>query len=127
MVLPDRPVLRCAPFSRLRQGEIMADEIGVTIDELLRDCRTIAVVGLSSNPARPSNRVAAYMQAHGYRVIPVNPNETTVLGEPASPSLADVPGAIDLVNSSGSRKRSFRSLTRRLLEALKPCGCKKGL
>ena len=68
------------------------------IDEILRDCRTIAVVGLSSNPARPSYGVASYMQAQGYRVIPVNPNETTVLGEPAYPSLVAVPGTIDLVN-----------------------------
>jgi hypothetical protein len=69
-----------------------------TITGILKDCRTIAVVGLSSNPARPSFGVASYMQAQGYRVIPVNPNETTVLGEPAYPSLADVPGVIDLVN-----------------------------
>ena len=76
----------------------MPEETGETIDKILRDCRTIAVVGLSSNPARPSNRVAAYMRAQGYRVIPVNPNETTVLGEPAYPSLTAVPGTIDLVN-----------------------------
>lgn len=68
------------------------------IQKILLECRTIAVVGLSSNPARPSNRVAAYMEAQGYRVIPVNPNETTVLGEPSYPSLAAVPGPIDLVN-----------------------------
>jgi predicted CoA-binding protein len=68
------------------------------IDEILRDCRTIAVVGLSSNPARPSYHVAAYMQSHGYRIIPVNPNETNVLGETAYPSLGAVPGPIDLVN-----------------------------
>jgi hypothetical protein len=73
-----------------------ADEI--TITRILTDCRTIAVVGLSSNPARPSNRVAAYMQVQGCRVIPVNPNETNVLGEPAYPSLAAVFGTIDLVN-----------------------------
>ena len=70
----------------------------VTIDEVLRDCRTIAVVGLSSNPARPSYGVASYMKVQGYRVIPVNPNETNVLGEPAYPSLAAAPGTIDLVN-----------------------------
>lgn len=70
----------------------------VTIDEILRDCRTIAVVGLSSNPARPSYGVASYMKAQGYRVIPVNPNETNVLGEPVYPSLAAAPGTIDLVN-----------------------------
>lgn len=69
-----------------------------TITSILKGCRIIAVVGLSSNPVRPSFEVASYMQAQGYRVIPVNPNETTVLGEPAFPSLAAVPGAIDLVN-----------------------------
>ena len=73
-----------------------ADEKAIT--SILKDCRTIAVVGLSSNPARPSFRVASYMQAQGYRVLPVNPNETTVLGEPSFPSLAAVPGVIDLVN-----------------------------
>jgi uncharacterized protein len=77
---------------------MMADTTSLSIEEILRSCRTIAVVGLSSNPARPSNRVAAYMQAQGYHVVPVNPNETTVLGEPAYPSLADVPGTIELVN-----------------------------
>ncbi|MCC6964763.1 MAG: CoA-binding protein [Nitrospira sp.] len=65
---------------------------------LLQDCRTIAVVGLSSNPARPSYRVARYMQQQGKVVIPVNPRETDVLGERAYPSLSAVPGAIDLVN-----------------------------
>ena len=69
-----------------------------TVTRILKDCRTIAMVGLSSNPARPSYRVAAYMQSHGYRIIPVNPNETNVLGEPAYPSLAAVPGPIDLAN-----------------------------
>ena len=76
----------------------MPNQSAVAIDEILRNCRTIAVVGLSSNSARPSHRVAAYMQAQGYRVIPVNPNETKVLGEPAYPSLTAVPGTIDLVN-----------------------------
>ena len=76
----------------------MADETEATIGKILNSCRTIAVVGLSSNPSRPSVGVASYMQAQGYRVIPVKPNESTVLGEPASPSLAVVPGAIDLVN-----------------------------
>jgi uncharacterized protein len=76
----------------------MSNQPAVIIDEILRDCRTIAVVGLSSNPARPSYRVAAYMKSQGYRVIPVNPNETNVLGEPAYPSLVAAPGPIDLVN-----------------------------
>jgi len=68
------------------------------IKAILDSCRTIAVVGLSSHSARPSHGVASYMQRHGYRVIPVNPNETEVLGEKAYPSLADVPEKIDLVD-----------------------------
>jgi uncharacterized protein len=58
---------------------------------LLGDARTIAVIGLSSRPDRPSHRVASYLQSKGYRIIPVNPNETEVLGEPAYPSLRDLP------------------------------------
>ena len=69
-----------------------------TIQRIIDECRTIAVVGLSSNPMRPSNGVARYMQRAGYRVIPVNPNETRVLDEPAFAALADVPGQVDLVD-----------------------------
>jgi uncharacterized protein len=58
---------------------------------LLGVVHTIAVVGLSSKPDRPSNSVAAYLQDHGYRIIPVNPHETEVLGERAYPSLRDIP------------------------------------
>ena len=76
----------------------MPNQPAVAIDEILRNCRTIAVVGLSSNPARPSIGVASYMKTQGYLVIPVNPNETHVLGEPAFPSLTQVPGTIDFVN-----------------------------
>jgi predicted CoA-binding protein len=69
-----------------------------TIQRIFDECRTIAVVGLSSSPMRPSNGVSAYMQRQGYRVIPVNPNETNVLGEKAYASLASVPEKIDLVD-----------------------------
>jgi uncharacterized protein len=69
-----------------------------TIARILDDCRTIAVVGLSSKSSRPSHSVAAYMQRAGYRVIPVNPNETEVLGEKSYSLLAEVPGKIDLVD-----------------------------
>jgi predicted CoA-binding protein len=67
---------------------------------ILGDARTIAVVGLSSDPERYSNEVAAYLRSKGYRIVPVNPNETEVLGEPAYPSLRDVPDdiAIDVVD-----------------------------
>jgi predicted CoA-binding protein len=65
---------------------------------LLGDVRTIAVVGLSSKPNRPSLEVARYLQEHGYRIVPVNPKETEVLGERAYASLADVPERIDVVD-----------------------------
>ena len=76
----------------------MQDNATATIEEILRTCRTIAVVGASSNPVRPSHRVAGYMKAQGYRMIPVNPNEQTILGEQVYPSLTSVPGTIDLVD-----------------------------
>lgn len=69
-----------------------------TIKRILDECRTIAVVGLSSKPTRPSHDVTAYMQRAGYRIIPVNPNEREVLGEKAYASLAEVPERIDLVD-----------------------------
>jgi hypothetical protein len=61
---------------------------------LLGSARTIAVVGLSSKPDRPSHDVAAYLKSHGYRIVPVNPNEREVLGERAYPSLRDIPPEI---------------------------------
>jgi hypothetical protein len=70
------------------------DEIG----ELLAKAKTIAVVGLSSDPMRPSFGVAQYMQRHGYRIVPVNPSESEVLGERAYKTLSDVPDNIDLVD-----------------------------
>ena len=69
-----------------------------TIKRILDECRTIAVVGLSSNPLRPSNSVSAYMRRSGYRVIPINPNETEVFSLKAYPNLAQVPEQIDLVD-----------------------------
>lgn len=69
-----------------------------TIRRILEECRTIAVVGLSSDSWRPSNSVSAYMRRVGYKVIPVNPNETEVFGEKAYPDLFVVPEKIDLVD-----------------------------
>src|SRR5690349_144581 len=60
--------------------------------------KTIAVVGLSRDPTGPSYHVAEYLQAHGYRIIPVNPKEQEVLGERAYPSLRDVPEPVDVVD-----------------------------
>lgn len=69
-----------------------------TINRIFDECRTIAVVGLSSDPSRPSNGVAGYMRSNGYEVIAVNPNETEVFGDAAYPDLASVPQKVDLVN-----------------------------
>jgi len=68
------------------------------IERLLRESKTIAVVGLSSSRFRPSFGVSQYMQRAGYRIIPVNPNETEVLSEKSYAKLEDVPEPIDLVN-----------------------------
>jgi predicted CoA-binding protein len=68
------------------------------IPELLHSSRTIAVVGLSSKRFRPSHGVAEYMQHAGYRIIPVNPLETQILGEPCYADLDSVPGPIDIVD-----------------------------
>ena len=68
------------------------------IRRILDECKTIAVVGLSSNLMRPSNNVSEYMQRNGYRIIPVNPHETEVLGERAYPTLDAVLEKFDLVN-----------------------------
>jgi predicted CoA-binding protein len=69
-----------------------------SIPDLLRNSHVIAIVGLSSDETRPSHGVAAYMQRAGYRIIPVNPNETEVLGEKVYARLEDVPEKIDIVD-----------------------------
>jgi len=68
------------------------------IAELLKSAKTIAVVGLSDNPARTSYGVSAYMQSQGYRIIPVNPAISEALGEKAYPTLSEVPEKVDIVN-----------------------------
>ncbi len=70
----------------------------LTIQRLLNTASTIAVVGLSRNELRASNFVGYYLRRHGYRVIPVNPNEAEILGEASYPSLLDVPVPVDIVN-----------------------------
>ena len=69
-----------------------------SIEEILRECRTVAVVGLSPNPARPSHGVAAYLQANGYRIVPVNPMIDEVLGERSYPDLEAVPFPVELID-----------------------------
>ena len=68
------------------------------IRDVLSRAKTIAVVGLSDNPLRASHGVSAYMQAQGYKIVPVNPTITEALGETAYRSLLEVPGEIDIVN-----------------------------
>ncbi len=74
------------------------DGDGDPITKILRESKTIAVVGLSSNPERPSFGVTEYMQEAGYRIIPVNPNEREVLGEKSYARLEDVAEKIEIVN-----------------------------
>jgi predicted CoA-binding protein len=68
------------------------------IRDLLRNSKTIAVVGLSSNRLRPSYGVASYLQSAGYKIVPVNPNESEVLGEKAYARLEDIPFPVDIVD-----------------------------
>ncbi len=70
----------------------------LTIQRVLNTANTIAIVGLSGNELRASNFVGFYLKRHGYRVIPVNPRETEILGEVSYASLLDVPEAVDIVN-----------------------------
>jgi uncharacterized protein len=80
---------------------LLPDGMTAAVDpilEILKKYKTIAVVGLSSNPARPSYGVSDYMQSAGYRIIPVNPNETEVLGEKSYARLEDVPERIGIVD-----------------------------
>ncbi|MFC1595878.1 CoA-binding protein [Candidatus Margulisiibacteriota bacterium] len=69
-----------------------------TIQQILRDYKTIAIVGISPKEDRPSNMVGAYLIAQGFEVIPVNPREQEILGLPCYPSLSDIPHPVDIVN-----------------------------
>jgi len=90
--------LVCAIPDRSVMADINRYQDPLVIREILHTSRTIAVVGLSSNPLRPSNFVGFYLQRHGYRVVPVNPNETEVLDERAYANLTDIPFPIDVVD-----------------------------
>lgn len=71
---------------------------GEQIKAILENAKTIAVVGLSDNPERTSYQVSQAMQQQGFRIIPVNPNATNILGETVYPSLLDIPEPVDIVN-----------------------------
>ena len=88
---------------------------GVSIElEILRKYRVVAAVGISSREDRPSYRVARYLQEHGYRIIPINPRETGVLGERCYPDLCSVPEAVEVVDVF----RRARQVPRVVAEAL---------
>jgi len=70
----------------------------LTIQRVLLEAKTVAIVGLSGNPLRASHFVGFYLQRHGYRVIPVNPREPQILGERSFAGLRDVPVPVDIVN-----------------------------
>jgi uncharacterized protein len=84
-------------LSERRRRPVWGFSMSDPIRTMLERSKTLAVVGLSSKPTRASNGVAAYLQAHGYRIIPVNPHETSVLGEKAYPSLEVIPEAVDII------------------------------
>jgi uncharacterized protein len=75
----------------------MADDIS-SLRRILKDCRTIAVVGLSAEWHRPSYFAAKYMQQHGYRIVPVNPKYAEILGEKSYARLEDIPFPVDMVD-----------------------------
>ncbi|MGI8678114.1 MAG: CoA-binding protein [Jatrophihabitans sp.] len=76
----------------------MASDTDATVEKILRSYDTITVVGASNDPAKAASYVPAHMQQHGWRVIPVNPRGGTVVGEPAYPSLAEIPEQVGLVD-----------------------------
>jgi len=75
----------------------MSDDIS-TLRRILRDCRTVAIVGLSAEWHRPSNFVGKYLQSHGYRIVPVNPRYDSILGERSYATLEQIPFAVDMVD-----------------------------
>ena len=75
----------------------MSDDIP-TLRRILRDCRTVAIVGLSADWHRPSNFVGTYLQQHGWRIVPVNPRYDRILGERSYASLEEIPFAVDMVD-----------------------------
>jgi len=88
----------CALPDRNALAEVSKYQDPTVIRRILITAKTIAIVGLSSNPLRPSNFVGFYLQRHGYRIVPVNPRETEALGEKSYASLSDIPFHVDVVD-----------------------------
>jgi predicted CoA-binding protein len=85
-------------FSRSASSDGWENPSSQEIEELLKRTRRIAVVGLSPDPAKPSNGVAAYLRDQGYEIVPINPNTKEVFGIPSYPDLASAPGEFDIVD-----------------------------
>jgi len=94
---PEGAACEYSPQAALSDEERRRFQDPATIRRMFEEVRTIAVVGLSRDPAKPSHYVPAHMQRAGYRIIPVTPHLGTVLGETTSPDLASVPVSMDLV------------------------------
>ena len=77
---------------------ILSSENAATIRKVLRESKTIAVVGLSPKPNRPSHQVASYLMKTGYTIIPVNPGQDTILGKTCYPNLLEIPTPVDMVD-----------------------------
>ena len=110
------------------EGKLMANAAPPQSDrvlEILKSSKMIAVVGLSSRHTRPSYGVAEYMQSAGYRIIPVNPNETEVLGERSYSRLEEIPERIDIVDVFRRPNTCPQSSSRPSESALAPSGCRK--
>jgi predicted CoA-binding protein len=90
--------LVCALPDRSAMADVRMYQDPLVIRGILHTARTIAIVGLSSNVLRPSNFVGFYLQRHGYKVVPVNPNERQALGEKAYASLSEIPYHVDVVD-----------------------------
>src|SRR4030042_2913641 len=96
-------------------------------EEILSTYKTVAVVGLSSNPERPSHRVARYLKGKGYRIIPVNPRETEVLGEKAYPDLCAVPEPVEGVDIFREAKAVPRVVAQAMYAGAKAVWMQEGI
>ncbi len=95
--------------------------------EILRKYRTVAVVGISSREHRPSHRVARYLKEHGYRIVPVNPRETEVLGEKCYPDLCSVPEPVEVVDIFRRPKQVPRVVAEALYNGAKVVWMQEGI
>lgn len=95
-------------------------------EEILAGARTIAVVGLSRDPGKAAHGVPASLQAHGFRIIPVHPSATELLGEKVYRTLEDIPEPVDLVDVFRPAEKHRASHAPRRQSGLRRCGCSRG-